>query len=148
RVIERLPCAWIWALVARVVRQFLTESVLLALLGCVLGVLLAHWSLGALKVLAGSNLPRAEEFNLSASVLLFSLAISVAAGAVFGVSPAFQAARANVQDTLKSGSRVSADASRLRTRRLWVVLEAALGFVVVIGAGPLARSFLRIEQVR
>jgi putative ABC transport system permease protein len=133
---------------ARIVRQLLTESALLALLGCILGVLLAHWGVDALKVLAASNLPRAEEFSLSAPVLLVSLAISVAAGVVFGVSPAFQAARGNVQDRLKSGSRESAVASRLRTRSLLVVLETALGFVVVIGAGLLARSFLRIEQVR
>jgi len=133
---------------ARVVRQLLTESALLALLGCGLGVLLAHWSLGALKVLAASNLPRAEEFNLSGPVLLFSLAISLAAGLVFGVSPAFEAARGKVQDALKSGSRESADASRLRTRSLLVVLETALGFLVVIGAGLLVRSFLRLEQVR
>jgi putative ABC transport system permease protein len=133
---------------SRVVRQLLTESVLLALLGCVLGVLLARWGLSALKILAASNLPRTEEFSLSAPVLLFSLGISVMAGLVFGVSPSFQAVRGNVQETLKSGSRESAAASKLRTRSLLVVLETALGCVVVIGAGLLVRSFLRIEQVQ
>ena len=132
----------------RVARQLLTESVLLALLGCVLGVLLARWGLGALRILAASNLPRTEEFRLSAPVLLFSLAISVMAGLLFGVSPVFQAVRGDVQETLKSGSRESASASKLRTRSLLVVLETALGFVVVIGAGLLVRSFLRIEQVQ
>jgi putative ABC transport system permease protein len=133
---------------ARVARQLLTESVLLALLGCAIGVLLAHWGLGALKILAATNLPRTEEFSLSAPVLLFSLAISLVAGLIFGVSPAFQAVRGNVQDTLKSGSRESAAVSRLRTRSLLVILETGLGFVVVIGAGLLVRGFLRIEQVQ
>jgi putative ABC transport system permease protein len=133
---------------ARVARQLLTESVLLALLGCALGLLLARWGLGALKFVAASNLPRTEEFGLSAPVFLFSMAISLTAGLVFGVSPALQAVRGNIQDTLKSGSRESAASPRLRTRSLLVVLETALGFVVVIGAGLLVRSFLRIEQVQ
>jgi predicted permease len=132
---------------ARVARQLLTESALLAFLGCALGVLLARWSLGALKILAATNLPRTEEFSVSAPVLLFSLGISLMAGLIFGVSPALQAIRGNVQDTLKSGSRESAASSRLRTRSLLVILETALGFVVVIGAGLLVRSFVRIEQV-
>ena len=133
---------------ARVARQLLTESVLLALLGCAVGVPLARWSLGALKFLAASNLPRTEEFGLSAPVLLFSMAISLTAGLVFGVSPALHAVRGNIQDTLKSSSRERAASSRLRTSSLLVVLETALGFVVVIGAGLLVRSFLRIEQVQ
>jgi predicted permease len=132
----------------RVARQLLTESVLLALLGCALGMLLARWGVGALKILAASNLPRTEEFSLSAPVLLFSLTISLMAGLIFGVSPALQAVRGNIQDTLKSGSRESAASSRLRTRSLLVVLETALGFVVVIGAGLLVRSFLGIERVQ
>jgi putative ABC transport system permease protein len=101
-----------------------------------------------MKILAATNLPRAEEFSLSGPVLLFSLVISVAAGVVFGVSPAFQAIQRNVQDTLKSGSRESAEGSRLRTRSFLVVLETALGFVVVIGAGLLLRSFVSINHVR
>jgi putative ABC transport system permease protein len=133
---------------ARVARQLLTESILLALLGCGVGVLLAQWGLGALKIIAATNLPRTEELSLSAPVLLFSVAISLMAGLVFGVSPAFQAVRGNLQDTLKSGSRESATSSRLRTRSLLVVLETALGFVVVIGAGLLVRSFLRMERVQ
>lgn len=133
---------------ARVVRQLLTESVLLALFGCAFGVLLAHWCLGVIKILSASNLPRTEEFSLSAPVILFSAAISVMAGIAFGVSPALQAIRGNIQDALQAGARESAAASRLRTRSLLVVLETALGFVVVIGAGLLLRSFLRIEEVQ
>ena len=132
----------------RIARQLLTESILLALLGGGVGVLLARWGLGGIRILAATNLPRAEEFSLSGPVLLFSLVISVAAGVVFGVSPAFQAMQRNVQDTLKPGSRESAEGSRLRTRSFLVVLETALGFVVVIGAGLLLRSFVSINHVR
>jgi predicted permease len=132
----------------RVVRQLLTESLLLALFGCAFGVLLARWGLGVLKMLAVTNLPRTEEFGLSAPVLFFSLALSMIAGVVFGVSPALQAIRGDVHETLKSASRESADSSKFRTRSVLVVLETALGFVVVIGAGLLVRSFVRIEQVR
>jgi len=132
----------------RITRQLLTETILMALLGCGVGVLLASWGLGGIRILAATNLPRAEEFSLSGPVLLFSLVISVAAGVVFGVSPAFQAMQRNVQDTLKSGSRESAEGSRLRTRSFLVVLETALGFVVVIGAGLLLRSFVSINHVR
>jgi predicted permease len=133
---------------ARVARQLLTESVLLALLGCALGVLLARWGLDALKILAASNLPRAEEFHLSAPVFLFSMVTSLMAGLVFGISPVLRAIPENVHDTLKAGTRESAGRSKLRTRSLLVVLETALGLVVVIGAGLLLRSFLRIEQIQ
>ena len=132
---------------ARVARQLLTESMLLAVVGCALGVLLAHWSVGALKAVAASSIPRAEKFGLNVPVLLFSAAISVVAGLIFGLSPALQSVRGNVQDALKPSARESAAASRLRARSLLVVLETALGVVVVIGSGLLVRSFQRIERV-
>jgi putative ABC transport system permease protein len=132
---------------SRIFRQLMTESVLLALLGCTLGLLLARSGVGALKLLATSNLPRASESSVNGPVLVFSVVISIFAGLVFGVVPALEAARGSVQDTLKGGARESAAGSRLRTRNLLLILETALGVVVVIGAGLLLRSFLRIEQV-
>ncbi|HEY4818173.1 MAG TPA: ABC transporter permease, partial [Candidatus Acidoferrum sp.] len=132
---------------SRIARQLLAESVLLALLGCTFGLLLARWCVATLKLFAASNLPRAEEFSLNVPVLIFSIALSILAGIVFGVGPALQAARGSVHETLKSGIRESATGSRLRTRSLLVVLETALGAIVVIGAGLLLRSFLRIEHV-
>jgi predicted permease len=132
---------------ARVVRQLLTESLLLALLGCSLGLLLAQWSIGGLKLLATSNLPRADEFSLSGPVPIFSVALSILVGIVFGAAPALQTARASVHETLKSGTRESSMGSRPRMRGLFVILETALGAIIVIGAGILLRSFLRIEQV-
>ena len=131
---------------SRIARQLLTESILLALLGCSLGLLLARWCVAALRVLAASNLPRAEEFALNGPVLIFSAALSILAGIAFGVGPALQAPRGSVHETLKSGARESPAGSRLRMRSLLVILETALGAVVVIGAGLLLRSFLRIEQ--
>jgi putative ABC transport system permease protein len=132
---------------SRIARQLLTESVLLALLGCSFGLLLARWCVAALKLFAASNLPRAEEFNLNGPVLIFSLALSILAGIAFGVGPALQAPRGSVHETLKSDTHESPAGSRLRLRSLLVILETALGAVVVIGAGLLLRSFLRIEQV-
>jgi predicted permease len=132
---------------SRIARQLLTESVLLALLGCASGLLLARWCVAGLKLVAASILPRAQEFSLNAPVLIFSVALSFFAGIVFGVGPALQAVRGSVHETLKSGTRESPTGSRLRMRSLLVILETALGAVVVIGAGLLLRSFLRIEHV-
>jgi len=132
---------------ARIARQLLTESLLLSLLGCFLGLLLAQWGIGALKLLAASNLPRTDEFTLNAPVLIFSVTLSILVGIAFGAAPALQAGRASVHETLKSGGRESSSGSRLRMRGLLVILETALGAVIVIGAGLLLRSFLQIEHV-
>ena len=132
---------------SRIARQLFAESVLLALLGCTFGLLLARWCLAALKLFAGSTLPRTEEFSLNGPVLLFSVVLSILAGIVFGVGPALQAARGSVHETLKAGTRESPTGSRLRTRNLLVVAEIALGAIVVIGAVLLLRSFLSIEHV-
>ena len=130
----------------RLLRQLLTESTLLALFGCTLGLLLARWGVSALKVLAASRLPRTDEFSLNASVLVFSVVIAIFAGLLAGLAPALQTGRRNVHDTLKAGARESPGGSRLQIRNLLVITETALGVVVVIGAGLLLRSFLHIEQ--
>ena len=131
----------------RILRQLLTESALLALLGCALGLLFAHWGVLTLKLLSQPHIPRMNEIRVDTSVLVFSVAISLLAGLIFGVRPALQAARGNVNDSLKEGARASAGGARLRTRNLLVILETALGVVVVIGAGLLLRSFLILERV-
>ena len=130
----------------RLFRQLLTESTLLALFGCAMGLLLARWGVSTIKLLAAERLPRTDEFTLNAPVLIFSLGIAILAGLVAGLAPALQTGHGNVHDTLKAGARDSAAGSRLRIRNLLVVAETALGVVVVIGAGLLLRSFLRIEQ--
>jgi putative ABC transport system permease protein len=132
---------------SRIARQLFTESVLLALLGCTLGLALARWCVAALKLFAATTLPRTEEFSLNGPVLLFGVVLSMLAGIVFGVGPALQAANGSVHETLKSGTRETSTHSRLRTRNLLVILETALGAIVVIGAVLLLRSFLSIEHV-
>jgi predicted permease len=131
---------------SRIFRQLLTESMLLALLGCALGLLLANWGTSALKFLTAANLPRTDEITLDGPVLIFSVGIATLAGLAFGAAPAWQSARENLHDTLKAGSRESALGPRLRLRNLLVILETSLGVIVVIGAGLLLRSFQRIEQ--
>ncbi len=130
----------------RLLRQLLTESTLLALCGCAFGLVLARWGVSALKLLAAQRLPRTDEFSLNVYVLVFTFAIAILVGLISGLAPALQTGRESVHETLKSSSRESATGSRLRVRNLLVVAEIALGVVVVIGAGLLLRSFLRIEQ--
>ena len=130
----------------RLFRQLLTESTLLALSGCACGLLFARWGVSVLKLLAAERLPRTDEFTLNAPVLIFSVGIAIFVGLLAGLAPALQTDRGNLHDTLKAGTRESTYGSRLRTRNLLVIAETALGVVVVIGAGLLLRSFLRIEQ--
>jgi putative ABC transport system permease protein len=130
----------------RILRQLLTESSLLALLGCAFGLLFARWGIFALKLLNPPHIPRMDEVQIDTSVFVFSLVISLLAGFVFGVFPALQATRDTLHQTLKEGTRESAGSARLRTRNLLVILETALGVVVMIGAGLLLRSFLILER--
>ena len=131
---------------ARLVRQLLTESVLLGLAGGAAGMLLAHWGLDLLLALAPSTLPRTGDIHLDASVLIFSLALSVLTGVIFGIAPALLAAHSDVQEGLKQGARGSTDA-RGRLRGALVVLEVAFALVLLGGAGLLARSFMRLTHV-
>ena len=131
----------------RILRQLLTESSLLALLGCAFGLLFARWGILALKLLSPPHIPRMDEIQINNPVLVFSVAISLLAAFIFGVLPALQVTRDDVNDSLNEGARESAGAARLSARNLLVILETALGVVVVIGAGLLLRSFLILERV-
>ncbi|MBA3961835.1 MAG: ABC transporter permease [Chthoniobacterales bacterium] len=130
----------------RLVRQLLTESVLLGLCGGAAGLLVARWGLDALLALAPSDLPRVADIHLNAAVLLFSLLLSVITGVIFGVAPAWLAARTDVNEALKQGTRGSTDA-RGKLRGALVVAEVAFALVLLGGAGLLARSFLRLTNV-
>ena len=133
---------------ARLIRQLLVESVVLALFGGMAGVLLAWWGLAALLALAPANLPRVTEVHLSTAVLLFSLGLSVLTGLVFGIAPAWLAARADVNEALKQGSRGSTEGgARGRLRSALVVLEVTFALVLLGGAGLLARSFMQLAHV-
>ncbi len=133
---------------ARLVRQLLVESVLLGLLGGVAGVLIAWWGLSALLALAPENLPRLTEVHLSSAVLFFSLGLSVLTGLVFGIAPAWLAARTDMNEALKQGSRGSTEGGvRGRVRSALVVLEVTFALVLLGSAGLLARSFIQLAHV-
>ena len=133
---------------ARLVRQLLTESVVLSLCGGVAGLLLARWGLDALLALAPTSLPRITEIHLDSGVLLFSLALSIITGLVFGIAPAWLAARADVNEALKQGTRGSTEGgARGRLRSALVVLEVTFALMLLGGAGLLARSFMQLAHV-
>jgi putative ABC transport system permease protein len=133
---------------SRIVRQLLTESVLLALAGGTLGILLTLWGIDLLLALSPANLPRIKEVNIDAWVLGFTLAVSLATGIAFGLAPALQVSKANLNEFLKDGARGSTSGIRAhRVRNLLVMSEVALTLVLLICAGLLARSFIRLMSV-
>jgi putative ABC transport system permease protein len=130
----------------QLVRQLLTESVILALLGGAAGLFLARWGLDALLALAPADLPRTSNIHLDATVLTFSLLLSILTGIVFGIAPAWLAAHTDMNESLKQGARGATDA-RGRWRGALVVIEVAFALVLLGAAGLLARSFMRLTHV-
>jgi predicted permease len=136
----------------RIVRQLLTESVLLSLCGGALGVLLAFWSLHWIQILGPKSVPRIHDIGIDSAALLFTFLLSLGSGTLFGLAPALRISRLNVNATLQDASRGSAGTSAVwgrgnRLRRLLVVAELALCVMVLIGAGLLIRSFGRLQHV-
>src|SRR3989449_1402669 len=130
----------------RIVRQLLGESLLLAALGGVLGVMLAYWGTNLITSYLPGGLPRLREAAIDSTVFGFTLGLSLLVGVVFGMAPAWQASRANLTQTLQEGGRGSTG-SRQRLRSALVVSEIALTLAVLVGAGLLIRSFWRLQQV-
>jgi predicted permease len=130
------------------VRQLLTESMILALAGGILGILLAMWGVPALLALDSNNLPAAGDIPLDSRVLFFSLGVSLLTGFLFGLTPAIRVARTSLSETLKEGSRGSAgDRGSLALRRGLVVATVALALTLLVGAGLMIRSFARLVGV-
>ncbi|HEX8696734.1 MAG TPA: ABC transporter permease [Longimicrobium sp.] len=132
---------------ARIVRQLLTESLLLSLAGGALGLLLAGWLVRAIARAGPADVPRLADAGLNAPVLGFALALSVVTGIVFGLAPALQGSRGSPGGSLKEGGRGATDGvRRTRLRGVLVASEAALSLMLLAGAGLLAKSFARLLQ--
>jgi putative ABC transport system permease protein len=131
---------------SRLIRQFLTESMLLSLGGGALGLLLVQWGTPLLLTVADSRLPRADDIGVDWRVFAFLLLTSVASGIVFGLVPALAAARTDVQAALKGSTVVGGSNHFVRVRDALVTAEIALAFVLVIGAGLLVREFERLRN--
>jgi predicted permease len=132
---------------ARVIRQLLAESLILSLLGGLLGLAFAFWSTSALRsVISGMNFARAHEISLDGTVLLAATAISVVTGIVFGLVPALHASRVELTHALKEGARGSAGGGG-KLRSGLIVGEVALSLLLLVGAGLLIRSFTRLLDV-
>jgi putative ABC transport system permease protein len=129
-----------------IIRQLLTESVLLAALGAALGILLALWGTSFIAGHLPDGIPRLQEANVDARVLVFTLAVSLLTGLLFGLAPALQASRPNLTEGLKEGERGSSG-RRQRLRSMLVVGEVALTLTLLVGAGLLIQSFRRVLQV-
>jgi len=131
---------------AHVLRQLLTESVVLSLAGGAFGLLLAAWGTRAALSVLPTALPRAEEVGLDSRVLLFTLAISLLAGVLFGLVPALKMSPVNLQETLKESGR-GVSGARHRVQRIFIVAEMAMALVLLAGAGLMIRSLTRLWNV-
>src|SRR4051812_5012762 len=133
---------------SRLTRQFLTESVLLALFGAGLGLLLALAGIRILRIFIPSTISQVETIHIDGRVLVFTALIAVITGIVFGLAPAIHGSHLNLNDTLKEGGRDSSGSSKgNRARGLLVVGEVAVSFVLLIGAGLLINSFFHLRNL-
>jgi putative ABC transport system permease protein len=132
----------------RILRQFMAEGIVLSILGGILGLALAYWGLQALLAANPGSIPRASEITLDPAVLLFTFAVAVLTGLVFGLAPLLHMGDQAVSRAIKEGGmRTTANAGRNRVRRGLVVAEIALAVMLVIGAGLLIRSFANLTSV-
>jgi putative ABC transport system permease protein len=132
----------------RIARQMLTESLLIALAGGMLGALLTAWGIDLLVAFSAGNLQPTARISMDATVFAFTVGISVLTGMLFGLAPALQALKVNLNESLKAEGRGGAECfERNRTRNLLVVLETAIAVVLLAGAGLLIRSLIRLQNV-
>ncbi|MGB2669141.1 MAG: ABC transporter permease, partial [Candidatus Acidiferrum sp.] len=136
----------------RLARQLFTESILLGLLGGAAGLLVAQLSIYAVRAMNPGNIPRLEDIAIHGGVLVFTLCVSLATGVLFGVAPVWRAIKVDLNSSLKSGGRSGQNDGGLRLRRhslrgLLVVSELTLSLMLLIGAGLLIRSFVRLQSV-
>ncbi len=132
---------------ARLLRQLLTESLLLSLLGAGLGLLLSSWFVDLLVSLNPGNIPRLAEISLDGRVLTFTLLLSLGSSLVFGLAPALSASKINLNEALKDASKACAGGHQSNLRRAFVIAEIALSLALLIGAGLMIKSFVRLGRV-
>ena len=132
---------------ARLIGQLLTESTVLSLAGGILGIALSFWAIQAVIAIAPSAFPGYVNIRLSIPVLAFAFAVSVLTGILFGIVPALRAAGTDPQEALKEGGKGSPAQGRQRARNVLVVVEAATALILLVGAGILMRSFVRLMNV-
>jgi predicted permease len=132
---------------ARLLQQFLTESLMLALAGGGLGLLFAAAGIRALVLFRPADIPRVDGISLDWRVTLFTLGVSIATGIAFGVAPARKASRLDPVDALKEGGRTGESARKNRTRSLLVITEFALALILLIGAGLMLRTLRALQSI-
>ena len=132
---------------ARLAGQFLTESVLLALIGAAAGLGIASWATALVRTLGPANIPRLRDVGMDAQVLGFTLILALGTSIIFGLAPALQISRVELQATLRQGARGAIPRGRTRIRSVLVVVQIALAMVLLVGAGLMFGSFLRLQSV-
>jgi putative ABC transport system permease protein len=131
----------------RLIRQFLTESVMLSALGSFLGLLLAAWGIEVLRRLAPPDLPRLSEISLNGPVFLWTLGILLLTGVLLGLAPALHASKPDLNSSLQESGRTTGGLKGNRVRRVLVISEVALALLLLVGAGLMIRSSMRLQQV-
>ena len=131
----------------RIAKRLLTESLLLAVVGGTLGTLLAFWGVSLLVKLAPENLPRLDEIRIDGWVLGWTALITILTAVLFGLAPALQSSRLNLNEALRDGSRTTEGSGRRRGRKALVVMELALAVMLLSGAGLLIKSLWKLQHV-
>jgi putative ABC transport system permease protein len=133
---------------ARLLRQLLTESLLLALCGGISGLLLAIWGVDLLLAISPANIPRLQEVTIDSRALGFTLLVSALSGLIFGLAPALQSSGLNLNDSLKEGGRSNTESrGRRRMRNALIIAEVALSLMLLVGAGLMMKSFIKLQSV-
>src|SRR4029077_20237231 len=132
----------------RVLRQMLTESILLSVIGGIAGLLLSIWLTDLLTSMLPEGAPRLDQVGIDYRVLLFAFGISALTGVLFGIVPALQASKLDVNSALKEGGRGAEGHRRTSARSLLLIGEVALSLMLLVGAGLLIKSFVRLQEVR
>jgi len=132
----------------RLIRQLLTEAVALALVGGMIGVLLAFWIVDLFVAISPGNIPRLDQVKLDGRVVVFALTLSLLTGVLFGLSPAIGSSKVNLVEHLKEGQRGSAAGLAARLRGLLVISQVALALVLLVGAGLLGQTFVSLVTLK